>query len=202
MKKLIAVKKEMTQIFNEDGTLLPVTILDVSDNFIVKESSNSKDNYVLGGFSRKNGDNSFAGNYKNGESTPLYVLEVEKKFYDASESFPFKIEIREDYVGKKINVTAISKGKGFQGVMKRWGFRGGKRTHGQSDRMRAPGSIGSGTTPGRVLKGKKMAGRMGGEMKTVKNLQIVGVDSSNKFVLVKGAVPGPRNAKVIISFID
>ena len=97
-------------------------------------------------------------------------------------------------VGDKVKISGKSKGKGFAGVVKRWGFRGGPRTHGQSDRERAPGSIGAGTDPGRVWPGKKMAGRMGGKRVTVKGLEVVEVDEDSKVIKVAGSVPGPRNA--------
>ena len=90
-----------------------------------------------------------------------------------------------------VDVTATSKGKGFQGGVKRWNFRGGPKTHGQSDRHRAPGSVGAGTTPGRTLKGQKMAGHMGHRRTTVQNLQVVDIDPENHVLLIKGAVPGP-----------
>ena len=95
-------------------------------------------------------------------------------------------------------ITGTSKGKGFAGVMKRWGFHGGPATHGQSDRARAPGSVGAGTDPGRVLPGKKMPGRMGGKRTTVKGLKIVEADEDKKIVKVSGAIPGARNSKVVL----
>lgn len=98
----------------------------------------------------------------------------------------------------EITVIGTSKGKGFAGVMKRWGFKGGPATHGQSDRQRAPGSIGGTTTPGRVYKGKKMAGRMGGERTTVKGLKIIEADKEKQVVKVSGAVPGARNSEVVL----
>ncbi len=100
--------------------------------------------------------------------------------------------------GDIVDVVGTSKGKGFAGVVKRWHFKGGPRTHGQSDRERAPGSIGSSTTPGRVLKGKRMAGRMGSERITVKNLEVVGVDSDKNFLEVKGLVPGVIGGLLVI----
>lgn len=100
--------------------------------------------------------------------------------------------------GDRVDVTGISKGRGFAGVVKRHGFRGGPRTHGQSDRLRAPGSIGSTTTPGRVYKGKRMAGHMGHERVTVQNLEVVQVDPERNLLLVRGAVPGPRNGLLLI----
>jgi ribosomal protein L3 len=104
--------------------------------------------------------------------------------------------------GQLLHVTATSKGKGFAGVMKRWGFAGGPRTHGQSDRARAPGSIGQGTTPGRVHKGKKMAGRMGGDSVNVRNLTVVAFDSAKNSLWVVGPVPGPKLALVTLHFTD
>jgi len=103
--------------------------------------------------------------------------------------------------GDVISVTGISKGKGFQGVVKRWGFRGGPKTHGQSDRQRAPGSIGQGTTPGRVHKGKKMAGRMGGDTVYIKNLIVVDIEQEKDLILVSGSVPGNRGSLLVIKKI-
>jgi len=101
-------------------------------------------------------------------------------------------------VGEMVDIIATSKGKGFQGVVKRHGFAGGPKTHGQSDRLRAPGSIGSGTTPGRVLKGTRMAGRMGNERVTVKNLQVIQADAERNLLMVKGSVPGANGGLLLI----
>jgi large subunit ribosomal protein L3 len=100
--------------------------------------------------------------------------------------------------GERVDVTGVSKGKGFAGVVKRYNFRGGPKTHGQSDRWRAPGSIGAGTTPGRVFKGTKMAGHMGDERVTVKNLQVIRVDPERNLIALRGAIPGPRGALIMI----
>lgn len=102
-------------------------------------------------------------------------------------------------LGDKVKVTGISKGKGFAGVVKRWHFAGGPRTHGQSDRERAPGSIGQTTTPGRVYKGKKMAGRMGGKKVTIRGLKVIEVKPEENLLVVKGLVPGGKNSKVMVS---
>ena len=101
-------------------------------------------------------------------------------------------------IGDKVKVTGLSKGKGFAGVVKRWRFAGGPRTHGQSDRERAPGSIGQTTTPGRVYKGKRMAGRMGGDRITVRGLKIVAIDNEQKILTIKGLIPGNKKGKVTI----
>ncbi|TSC64731.1 MAG: 50S ribosomal protein L3, partial [Microgenomates group bacterium Gr01-1014_93] len=102
-------------------------------------------------------------------------------------------------IGDSVKVTGISKGKGFQGGVRRWGFHGGPKTHGQSDRHRAPGSIGSGTTPGRVYKGKKMAGHMGNVQTSVRNLEIVGIEKENNLLTVKGGIPGSINGFLMIT---
>jgi len=108
-------------------------------------------------------------------------------------------QIPEDInIEKFIQVTGVSKGKGFAGVMKRWGFKGGPATHGQSDRARAPGSIGGTTSPGRVYKGKKMPGRYGGGRVTIRGLKIVDIDKKNNIVAILGAIPGARNSEVVI----
>ena len=128
------------------------------------------------------------------------IVEGSLKFSDKQFKVGDKLLVSEQFKeGDKVQVEAVSKGKGFQGVVKRHGFAGGPKTHGQSDRQRAPGSIGSTTTPGRVFKGMKMAGRMGGEKNTVRGLQVVAV-TENKLIL-KGTVPGPSGAMVIISKI-
>ncbi|MCL4382801.1 MAG: 50S ribosomal protein L3 [Patescibacteria group bacterium] len=101
-------------------------------------------------------------------------------------------------IGDKVKVTGLSKGKGFAGVVKRWRFAGGPRTHGQSDRERAPGSIGQTTTPGRVYKGKRMAGRMGKDRITVRGLKIVAIDNEQKILTIKGLIPGNKKGKVTI----
>ena len=100
--------------------------------------------------------------------------------------------------GEKIDATGLSKGRGFAGVVKRHGFHGGPKTHGQSDRHRAPGSIGAGTSPGHVLKGHKMAGHMGNARVTVRKLEVVGTDKDRNLLLIKGAVPGARNSLIMI----
>ena len=119
---------------------------------------------------------------------------------DASEyQLGQRLDVSMFEAGERVTLVGTSKGKGFQGVVKRHGFAGGPKTHGQSDRWRAPGSIGSGTTPGRVLKGLRMAGKMGHDRVTVKNLLVVRADPERNLLLVRGAVPGPREALVVVS---
>lgn len=110
-----------------------------------------------------------------------------------------KLKLKEVFKpGDSVKITGWSKGKGFTGVMKRWGFKGGPRTHGQSDRERAPGSIGQTTRPGRVFPGKKMAGRVGGAKITVSGLSIFDIDEENHLLLITGLAPGPRNGRLIV----
>ncbi|OPX30827.1 MAG: 50S ribosomal protein L3 [Candidatus Latescibacteria bacterium 4484_181] len=101
-------------------------------------------------------------------------------------------------MGEKVDIQGVSKGRGFAGGVKRWGFAGGPKTHGQSDRHRAPGSIGAASSPSRVWKGQRMAGRMGAEKITVKNLEVLEIDSERNLIVVKGGVPGPRNGILFI----
>jgi len=122
---------------------------------------------------------------KRGHVVPVTLIKLEKWSESLKPETP-------------VVITGTSKGRGFAGVMKRWGFAGGPKTHGQSDRERAPGSIGGTTTPGRVYKGKKMPGRMGGKRVTIKGLKIVETDKNKKVVKVSGAIPGARNSKVIL----
>jgi len=129
-------------------------------------------------------------------------LETVQRFTQDVHRIPVtKIKV-EDLAGFKtgdlLKVTGISKGKGFAGVVKRWGFKGGPKTHGQSDRQRAPGSIGQTTTPGRVFKGKKMAGRLGGQKVTVSGLTLMEIEQKEKILLVKGLVPGAKNGELVI----
>lgn len=130
-------------------------------------------------------------------------IKMEQAFTEEGRRIPVtRIRIKTEKPGLKpgdlVNLTGISKGKGFTGVVKRWGFKGGPRTRGQSDRERAPGSIGQTTTPGRVWKGKKMAGRAGRKKVTIKNLRIINIDEKNKILTVSGLVPGPRKGLVRI----
>lgn len=128
---------------------------------------------------------------ENGEVIPVTLVQCEKN-----------TEFEGLASGAKVKVVGTSKGKGFAGVMKRWGFAGGPATHGQSDRARAPGSIGATTTPGRVFKGKKMPGRMGGDRVTVRGLRVIEVDAEHATLKISGAIPGRRGSKVEVVLYD
>ena len=203
MKALLAQKREMTQIYGEDGAVVPVTILDVSDVYVIDVKHTEKDGYnatILSKGKKKNANKPEVGKYKKLGFVPNYIKEVKDLVLEAVENSKLTASLFKN--GEIVSVTGISKGKGFQGVVKRWHFHGGPKTHGQSDRWRAPGSIGSGTTPGRVYKGKKMAGRMGGTQITVKNLEVVFVDEKNELLGIRGAVPGNKGAFILIKSRD
>lgn len=205
MKALIGQKKEMTQIFDSSGAVIPVTVVSYDEVFVVAKKNSEKDKYsalVFGLGKKKKPNKSELGKYSALGFVPEQVVEVrvnEKDLDNYEIGKQVSAEVFE--LKEKVNVIGVSKGKGFQGVVKRWGFKGGPKTHGQSDRHRAPGSIGSGTTPGRVYKGKKMAGRMGGEQVTVKNLKVALVDDENKMIAIKGALPGSKGSFVIVKSV-
>jgi large subunit ribosomal protein L3 len=199
MMTILGIKKEMTQLFDENGKAMAVTIVDVSNNSVVGLRNEETDGYsaaIIGMGKKRAANKAEEGQYKKLGYVPQYIVEdrnMEVKEEDKNKDVDFS-----GVVNKKVTVTGISKGKGFQGVVKRWGFAGGPKTHGQSDRHRAPGSIGSGTTPGRVYKGKKMAGRMGGDRKTIKNLKIVKYIESENLIVISGPVPGSKNSLLVM----
>ncbi len=186
---LFAKKRGMTEGYLGDNRMA-VTKLELYDTQVVKEKSIDKDGYaatvVSFGKNKRKANKAEVG-YHKGNTVKIFVREVAPS------------ENSEVAVGMLVHVSATSKGKGTAGVMKRWNFAGGPRTHGQSDRARAPGSIGQGTTPGRVLKGRHMAGRMGNETVTVRNLPIVAYDATNKTLWVAGPVPGHNGALVKVT---
>jgi len=204
MKALIGIKKEMTQIFNDEGIVVPVTLIMVKDVIIAARKSKEKDGYealVLGMGKKKHGTKAELGKYKTLGYVPEFVKETKISGTEKNSNLDVGSRLAPDIfaVNEKVDVMGISKGKGFQGVVKRWHFKGGPHTHGQSDRERHPGSIGQRMTPGRVFKGKKMGGRMGGEIKTVKNLRVVLIDKDQGLLGIKGAIPGNKGSFVMIS---
>ncbi len=203
MQSLIGVKKVQSQRFLENGMRIPVTLIDVKDNWVMSVKTNDRDHYQavqLGYGIKKNANKALLGHAKGAkrEQAPKFLKEV--RITDDSPLPEIGTSLNPQEVfqpGDLVDVTGISKGKGFAGGVKRYGFRGGPKTHGQSDRHRAPGSIGQGTTPGRVYKGKRMAGNMGNDTVTIRGLRII--DITNDGVLViKGLVPGVINALIKI----
>lgn len=201
-KAILATKVGMTQIFNEDGVLTPVTVLQAGPCVVTQVKTAENDGYsaVQVGFVDKREklvNKPLKGHFeKAGVSYKRYVRELK---LENAEEYTLAQEIKADIfeAGDKVDATAISKGKGFQGAIKRHGQHRGPMTHG-SKFHRHQGSNGSATTPGRVFKGKGMPGRMGHVRVTVQNLEVVQVDAENNLILVKGAVPGPRKALVTI----
>ncbi len=201
LNTILGQKKEQSQKFLENGTRIPVTRIWVKGNVITNVRTQDKNHYSaiqLGFGSKKNATKSILGNTKGARQNyaPNFLKEVRMNA-DTDLAIGTMINASEILAeGDIINVTGVSKGKGYAGVVKRYGFHGGPKTHGQSDRHRAPGSIGQGTTPGRVYRGKRMAGRMGNENVTIRNLVVVGVTDDE--VLVKGLIPGGINTMVIV----
>ena len=201
-KAILATKVGMTQIFNDEGVLTPVTVLQAGPCVVTQVKTVENDGYkaVQVGFVDKREklvNKPQKGHFdKAGVSYKRYVREFR---LENAEEYSVKDEIKADIfaAGDKIDATAISKGKGFQGAIKRLGQSRGPMAHG-SKFHRHQGSNGSATTPGRVFKGKGMPGHMGHEQVTIQNLEIVKVEAENNLILVKGAVPGPKKALVTI----
>ena len=191
-----------TQYFHEDGTAEAVTAIEAGPCTITQIKSLERDGYQsvqLGFETIKKSNKPKRGHLAEaGGNLFRHLRETKSDDYEELE-VGSQIDVGMFEVGEKVNVTGVSKGKGFQGGVKRYNFRGGPKTHGQSDRHRAPGSIGAGTPPGRVIKGMRMAGRMGGVKVTVKNLDVLMIDPEKNILLVKGAVPGHRNSVLVIS---
>ena len=202
MSGIIGKKLGMSSVFNEQGDLIPVTVIQAGPCKVVSVRTKDKDGYNalqlgFGERKEKNVSKPIKGQYKNSKLSPAALLK-EFRFPDDSE---LKIgdEIKADFFieGESIKVRSKSIGKGFQGVMKRHGFAGvGGTTHGQSDRLRAPGSIGSSSYPSRVFKGMRMAGRTGHRNVTISNLKVIKIIPEQNLILVKGAVPGSVNSYV------
>jgi large subunit ribosomal protein L3 len=204
MKVLIGKKIGMTQVYKEDGKAIPTTILDVSENFVSRTLKNGEGEEVshieVGKDKKKKTVKSDEGNYKELGHVPahkkVFIAGKVENIDEIKVGSVLKLETFQE--GELVHASNYTKGKGFQGVIKRWRFAGGPRTHGASDRERAPGSLGSRTIPGRVFKGKKMGGHMGTRMKTIKNLKVSFIDNENKLIGLAGAVTGPKGTYVII----
>lgn len=203
MKFIIGTKEYMTQLFDEAGRVLPVTVLSVPQVVVTKVKTTEADKYnaIQVGYGEKKAKNAkkpVVGQYKE--------LVAEGKSFAGLKEFRVKgsmpemktgdeIKASTFAVGDVVEVSSISKGKGFQGVVKRHGFSGGPRSHGQKHSEREPGSIGA-TGPQRVFKGLRMAGRMGADRVTVKNLKVAAVDADNNLIFIKGAIPGRKGTLV------
>jgi large subunit ribosomal protein L3 len=205
MKGILGKKVGMTQVFDENGEVVPVTIIEAGPCFVTQKKTVKQDGYtaIQLGFEEvkpRRLTQPQRGHLRKNNLPPLrYLREIrmsEGEIEEYEEGQKISIGIFE--TGEIVDVVGVSKGRGFAGVMKRHGFRGGPKTHGQSDRHRAPGSIGQTTTPGRVYKGKRMAGRMGNQRVSAQSLQVVLVDPQRNLLAVKGGVPGARNGLLLI----
>lgn len=192
----------MTQIFDETGAVVPVTVLEVGPCVVTQIRVRERDGYEavqvgFGAVKPKSLTKPQRGHLAGAGQLVRHLRE-----FSADNPSDYKVGevIGADLfsAGQIVDVTGQSKGRGFQGVMKRHGFGGGPRTHGQSDRARAPGSIGAGTDPGHVFKNTRMAGRMGGRRVTVQNLEVVEVISDRNLLLVRGSVPGAKNGLIMV----
>ncbi len=200
---LLGKKIGMTTYFEESGNAIPCTVVEVGPCTVTQIKTKTKDGYdsVQFGFGvkkEKNTTKPVRGKFaKLKLPVPRYIREIINYPIDGLEvGSTVKVDLFQP--GETVKVTGISKGKGFQGVVKRHGFGGGVRTHGQSDRERAPGSIGGSSYPSRVWKGQRMAGRMGGKKITVRNLKVVKVIPDSNLMLIKGAIPGANTGFIEI----
>ena len=205
MKGILGKKVGMTQVFSERGEAIPVTVIEAGPCFVAQVKTVEQDGYtaVQLGFEETKPTRLTQPQLKHLQKSNLPALRhlrelriADDELASFEEGQKLTVDIFEE--GEMVDVTGTSKGRGFAGVVKRYGFRGGPKTHGQSDRLRAPGSVGACTTPGRVFKGKRMPGRMGGERVTTQGLQVVLVDPERNLLALRGAVPGSKNGLLLI----
>ncbi len=202
MQGLLGKKLGMTSFFTESGDLFPVTVIEAGPCKVVSIRTKENDGYnaVQLGFGEKKEKNvskPVIGQFKKNNLNPVLALKEFKDFGKNELKVGDDVKVDIFNIGEKIKVKGKSKGKGFQGVMRRHGFGGvGGTTHGQSDRLRAPGSIGASSYPSRVFKGQRMAGRMGYSTVTISNLMVVKIVPDENLIFIKGAVPGANNSIV------
>ena len=204
MNGIIGKKVGMTSIFDENGKMIAVTVIEAEPNVVTQVKVEDTDNYnaLQLGFDKakeKNTTKPLMGHFKNAKTGPLRKL-VEFRDFEIDKNLGDTISMEEIFEeGDVVNAIGISKGKGFQGVVKRHGFHGvGDMTHGQKDRQRAPGSIGAASYPARVFKGMRMAGQTGNKRVKVQNLRVVKMLPEKNLLLISGAVPGHKGSYVII----
>lgn len=201
---LVGKKAGMTRVFTEDGASVPVTVIEVEPNRIACVKTVESDGYravqvTTGSRKAKHLSKAIAGQYaKAGVEAGRSLMEFRLAESDENPEVGGSFTVSLFEAGQKVDVTGTSKGKGFQGAVKRWNFRTQDNTHGNSLSHRAPGSIGQCQTPGRVFKGKKMAGQMGNERVTVQTLEVVRIDAERNLLLIKGAVPGAPGSDVVV----
>jgi large subunit ribosomal protein L3 len=201
---LVGRKSGMTRVFTEDGVSIPVTVVEISPNRVTQIKDADSDGYraiqvTAGSRKASKVSKAAAGHFaKAGVEAGTGLWEFRLEASDEAPEVGAELTVGQFEVGQRVDVAGKSKGKGFQGVIKRWNFSTQDATHGNSLSHRAPGSIGQCQTPGRVFKGKKMSGQMGAENVTVKGLEIVRVDADRNLLLIKGSVPGAPGGSVIV----
>ncbi len=203
MKGIIGKKVGMTQVFDESGNAIPVTVIQAGPCYVTQIRNSERDGYtaVQLGYGETKPQRLTQGQLGHLRRNNLPALRHLREFrlkgdVDVEEGQEIKVDVFEQ--GERVDVVGISKGRGFAGTIKRHGFKRQPKTHGQSDRERAPGSVGMCATPGRTLKGQRMAGRMGNDRVTMQNLEVIVVDPENNLLAVRGSVPGARNGIVMI----
>lgn len=204
VKGLLGTKLGMTQVWDEEGNVVPVTVIEVAPNVVTQIRTPEVDGYTAvqiaaGQIDPRKVNQPIAGHFAKAGVTPRRHL-TELRTADAAE-YEIGQELTVDGVfeaGQSVDVVGTSKGKGFAGAMKRHNFAGASASHGQHRNHRKPGSVGGAATPGRVFKGKKLPGRMGGERVTLQNLTVQAIDADKGLILVKGAVPGARGRLVFV----
>jgi len=199
---ILGKKLGMSQVFRDDGRIIPVTVIEAGPCNVLQVKTKAKDGYdaVQIGFGEKKEKNlnkPDMGKFKKINVTPKRFVREIKTSPDQKFELGQQVKVDVFAAGDAVDVVGTSIGKGFQGGMKRWHWKGGKKTHGSTSHRR-PGSIGSSTTPGRVIRGHHMPGRMGGDIVTIQNLEVVKIDAENNILLVEGAVPGPTNSLLVI----
>lgn len=201
---LIGINLGMTSIFSKNGENIPCTIVKVGPCYVIQIKTMEKDGYSaiqLGIIDKKEKHTTKAlqGHFRKSGIFPKKKLLEFKDAWSPSIKLGSQINIDSFVEGELVDVKGITKGKGFQGVVKRHKFSGvGERSHGQHNRLRAPGSVGAGSDPSRIFKGKKMAGRMGGKYVTIKNLTILKIDLTENIFILNGSVPGNKNSYLMI----
>lgn len=197
---LLGKKLGMTQIFDETGRVVPVSVIEAGPCVVTQVKTTESDGYesIQVGFGHKKRLNSPERGHRRASGAESRYLREFKATNVGDYTVGQVIDCGVFKAGERIDVSGTSKGRGFAGVMKRHGFRGGPKTHGQSDRARAPGSIGASASPGRVLKGMRMAGQLGNARVTVQSLEVVRVDPERNLLLVRGSVPGANNGLVMV----
>ena len=203
MAGLIGKKIGMTSVFSADGKNIPCTVLEVGPCVVTQVKTKEVDGYdalqlAFADKKEKNTNKAEAGHFKKANTSPkrkIFEFQKFKKEYKIGDELTVDI-FKDDYW---VDVTGFTKGKGFQGVVKRYGFKGvGDATHGQQDRLRAPGSIGASSDPSRVFKGMRMAGRQGNNKQKVLNLKVLDIISDKNLIIVKGSVPGSKGSYILI----